>query len=136
MLGYDGHDVFAMPSANMAAVFQVFETLPNTPKLEKARARLHVAAAQIQCLRKENSSYWMQSSTLLTPFFDMYRDKQWNGEVLLIWKELTCVTWESADFTFADGPGEYSSLEGIDAYGNQPMMLLPMGREGNQFGRR
>ena len=75
VLGYDGHDVFATPSANMAAVFQVFETLPNTPKLEKARARLHVAAAQIQCLRKENSSYWTQSSTLLTPFFDMYRDK-------------------------------------------------------------
>ena len=45
MLEYDGHDVFAMPSANMASVFQVFETLPNTPELEKAHVRLQVAEA-------------------------------------------------------------------------------------------
>ena len=43
---YDGHDVFSIPFANMAAVFQVFKHLPDTPETAKARARLHVAAAQ------------------------------------------------------------------------------------------
>ena len=46
VLDYDSHDVFATPSANMAAMFQVFEHLPDTPEIAKARARLHVAAAQ------------------------------------------------------------------------------------------
>jgi len=40
------------------------------------------------------------------------------------------VTWESADFAVADGPTEYSSLEGADAYGSPPMVPLPMGRGG------
>jgi hypothetical protein len=44
VLDYDGHQVFATPSANMAAVLQVFEGLPQTPKIAKARAHLHVAA--------------------------------------------------------------------------------------------
>jgi len=46
ILDYDGHQVFATPSANMAVVLQVFEGLPQTPKIAKAHARLHVAATQ------------------------------------------------------------------------------------------
>ena len=57
VLDYDGHHVFATPSANMAAVLQVFEGLPQTPEIEKARARLHIAATQAQDLRKEYSNY-------------------------------------------------------------------------------
>ena len=46
------------------------------------------------------------------------------------------LTWESADFAAADGPRDYSSLEGADAYGSQPMVPLPMGGGGCRFGRR
>ena len=46
VLDYSGQDVFAMPSANLAAVFQVLEGLQETPEILKARARLHVAATQ------------------------------------------------------------------------------------------
>ena len=49
-------------SANLAAVFQVFEGLQKTPEIIKARARLHVAASQTQCLCKENMAYHSQSS--------------------------------------------------------------------------
>ena len=56
VLDYDGHEVFATPSANMAAVFQVFENLPQTPEIKKACARLNIAAAQTQGLRKEYSN--------------------------------------------------------------------------------
>ena len=63
VLDYDGHHVFATPSANMAAVLQVFEGLPQTPDIEKARARLHVAATQAQGLRREYSNYRAQSSS-------------------------------------------------------------------------
>ena len=57
VLDYDSHDVFTTPSANMAVVFHVFEHLPDTPEIAKARARLHIAAAQTQHLRKENSVF-------------------------------------------------------------------------------
>ena len=46
ILDYDDHQVFATPSTNMAAVLQVFEGLPQTLKIAKTRARLHVAATQ------------------------------------------------------------------------------------------
>jgi hypothetical protein len=46
VLDYNGQDVFATPSANLAAVFQVLEGLQETPEIIKARARLHVAATQ------------------------------------------------------------------------------------------
>ena len=46
ILDYNGQDVFATPSANLAAVFQVLEGLQETPEILKARARLHVAATQ------------------------------------------------------------------------------------------
>ena len=45
VLNYEGHDIFATPSANLAVVFQVFEGLQETPGIVKARAHLHVAAA-------------------------------------------------------------------------------------------
>src|SRR6185503_4898498 len=61
VLDYDGNEVFAMPSTNMAAVFQVFENLPQTPEIAKARAHLHVVATQTQGLRKECSNYRAQS---------------------------------------------------------------------------
>jgi hypothetical protein len=63
ILNYDGHQVFATPSANMAAVLQVFEGLPQTPEIKKGRARLHVAATQAQGLRREYSNYRAQSSS-------------------------------------------------------------------------
>ena len=43
-LDYNDQDVFATPSANLAAVYQVLEGLQETPEIVKARARLHVAA--------------------------------------------------------------------------------------------
>ena len=46
VLNYNGQDVFATPSANLAAVFQMLEGLQETPEIVKARARLHMAAAQ------------------------------------------------------------------------------------------
>ena len=46
VLDYNGQDVFATPSANLAAVFQVLEGLQETPEIIKARARLHVASTQ------------------------------------------------------------------------------------------
>src|SRR6185312_11637414 len=48
VLNYNGQDVFATPSANLAAVFQVLEGLQETPEIVKAHARLHVAATQAQ----------------------------------------------------------------------------------------
>ena len=60
VLNYNGQDVFAKPSANLAALFQVLEGLQETPEIVKARARLHVAAAQQ--LREDNSTYRAQSS--------------------------------------------------------------------------
>ena len=45
-LNYNGQDVFATPSANLAAVFQVLEGLQETPEIVKARAHLNVAAMQ------------------------------------------------------------------------------------------
>ena len=48
VLDYNGQDVFATLSANLAAVFQVLEGLQETPEIIKARARLHVAATQAQ----------------------------------------------------------------------------------------
>ena len=48
VLDYNGQDVFATPSANLAAVFQVLEGLQETPEIIKTRARLHVAAMQAQ----------------------------------------------------------------------------------------
>jgi len=63
VLDYDGHQVFATPSANMAAVLQVFEGLPQTPEIAKARACLHVAATQAQGLRREYSNRRAQSSS-------------------------------------------------------------------------
>ena len=57
VLNYNGQDVFATPSANLAAVFQVLEGLQETPEIIKARARLHVAATQAQQLREDNSAY-------------------------------------------------------------------------------
>ena len=62
VLNYNGQDVFATPSANLAAVFQVLEGLQETPEIVKARARLHVAATQAQQLREDNSTYRAQSS--------------------------------------------------------------------------
>ena len=62
VLDYDGDDVFATPSANMATVFQVVENLPNTLVIMKAHACLDVAATQTQRLRKENSAYRAHSS--------------------------------------------------------------------------
>ena len=62
VLNYNGQDVFATPSANLAAVFQVLEGLPVTPEIVKARARLHVAATQDQQLREDNSAYHAQST--------------------------------------------------------------------------
>ena len=47
----------------MAAVLQVFEGLPQTPEIAKARACLHIAATQAQGLRKEYSNYPAQSSS-------------------------------------------------------------------------
>ena len=47
----------------MATVLQVFEGLPQTPKIAKARARLHVAATQAQGLRREYSNHRGQSSS-------------------------------------------------------------------------
>jgi hypothetical protein len=47
VLDYNGQDVFAMPSANLAAVFQVHKGLQETAEIVKARARLHVAAMQV-----------------------------------------------------------------------------------------
>ena len=46
ILDYNGEDVFATPSANLAAVFPVLEGLQETPDILKARARLHAAATQ------------------------------------------------------------------------------------------
>ena len=62
VLNYNGQDIFATPSANLAAVFQVLESLQETPEIVKARARLHVAATQAQQLREDNSAYRAQSS--------------------------------------------------------------------------
>ena len=62
VLNYNGQDIFATPSANLAVVFQVLEGLPETPEIIKARARLHVAAMQAQQLREDNSAYRAQSS--------------------------------------------------------------------------
>jgi hypothetical protein len=62
VLDYNSQDVFATPSANLAAVFQVLEGLQETPEIVKARARLHVAATQAQRLRKDNSAYRAQLS--------------------------------------------------------------------------
>ena len=62
VLDYNGQDIFATPSANLAVVFQVLEGLQETPEIVKARARLHVAATQAQQLRKDNSAYCAQSS--------------------------------------------------------------------------
>ena len=47
----------------MAAVFQVFKNIPQTPEIAKARAHLHVVATQTQGLRKECSNYRAQSSS-------------------------------------------------------------------------
>ena len=57
VLDYNGQDVFATPSANLAAAFQVLEGLQETPEIVKARARLPVAATQAQQLCKDNSAY-------------------------------------------------------------------------------
>ena len=57
VLDYNGQDVFATPSTNLAAVYQVVEVLQETPEIVKARARLHVAATQAQQMRKDNSAY-------------------------------------------------------------------------------
>ena len=62
VLNYNGQDVFATPSANLAAVFQVLEGLQETPEIVKARAHLHMAATQAQQLREDNSAYRAQSS--------------------------------------------------------------------------
>jgi hypothetical protein len=62
ILDYNGQDVFATPSANLAAVFQVVEGLQETPEIVKACAHLHVAATQAQQLCKDNSAYRAQSS--------------------------------------------------------------------------
>jgi len=61
ILDYNSQDVFATPSTNLAAVFQVLEGLQETPKIIKARARLHVATMQAQQVRKDNSAYRAQS---------------------------------------------------------------------------
>ena len=62
VLDYNGQDVFATPSADLAAVFQVLEGLQETPEIVKARARLHVAATQAQQMCKDNSAYRAHSS--------------------------------------------------------------------------
>jgi len=62
VLNYNGQGVFATPSANLAAVFQVLEGLQETPEIIKASAHLHVAATQAQLLHKDNSAYCAQSS--------------------------------------------------------------------------
>ena len=66
-----------MPSANLAAVFQVLERLQETPEIIKARAHLHVAATQAQQLCKDNSAYRAQSShhstRLLTQFWSTHK---------------------------------------------------------------
>ena len=62
VLDYNGQDVFATPSANLAAVFQVLESLQETPEIIKARAHLHVATMQAQQMHKDNSAYHAQSS--------------------------------------------------------------------------
>ena len=62
VLNYNGQDVFATPSANLAAVFQVLEGLQETPEIVKARARLHMVATQAQQLREDNSANRTQSS--------------------------------------------------------------------------
>ena len=48
VLDYNGQDVFATPSANLALVFQVLVGLQETLEIVKARARLHVASTQAQ----------------------------------------------------------------------------------------
>ena len=48
VLNYNGQDIFATPSANLAAVFQVLEGLQETPEIVKARAHLHVATMHAQ----------------------------------------------------------------------------------------
>ena len=62
VLNYNGQDVFATPSANLTAVFQVLEGLQETPEIVKARDRLHVATTQAQQLWEDNSAYRAQSS--------------------------------------------------------------------------
>ena len=62
ILNYEGHDVFATPSANLAAVFQVFEGLQEIPEIIKAKARLHVAAMQSQRMHQAYSAKRAQSS--------------------------------------------------------------------------
>ncbi|RLM64623.1 hypothetical protein C2845_PM16G03910 [Panicum miliaceum] len=52
ILKCDGQKVFATPSANLAAAFEVLETLPHSLELKRARTCHHVAAAQVQRLRK------------------------------------------------------------------------------------
>lgn len=61
VLECDGQNVFATPSANLAAAFEVLETLPDSPELEKARARLKVAAAQVLRMREDHSAHRAQS---------------------------------------------------------------------------
>ena len=46
VLDYNGQDVFATPSANLTAVFQVLEGLQETPEIIKARDHLHMATTQ------------------------------------------------------------------------------------------
>ena len=70
ILNYNGQDVFATPSANLAVVFQVLEGLQETPEIVKARARLHVAAMQAQQLREDNLAYRAQSSHHSTRLHD------------------------------------------------------------------
>src|SRR6185437_1048261 len=62
VLNYNGQDVFATPSANLAAVFQVLEGLQETPEIVKAHARLHVATTQASQLWENNSAYRAQLS--------------------------------------------------------------------------
>jgi len=62
VLNYNGQDVFATPSANLAAVFQMLEGLQETPEIVKTRARLHVATTQAHQLREDNLAYRAQSS--------------------------------------------------------------------------
>ena len=53
---------------------------------------------------------------LLTLFFGMCQDKQWNGEGLPIWKVPTHMTLKSADNAIADGFRRYSDLEGYGVH--------------------
>ena len=62
VLNYNSQDIFATPSANLTAVFQVLEGLQETPEIIKARARLHMVATQAQQLREDNSANRTQSS--------------------------------------------------------------------------